>query len=274
MSAGSSEPSGQIQPTFSHLFCSWNLRGDQLDAGGAIVHREKAEVETTDMSRYVTKKVGRDVSWADHNGPFSVCFSGVLFLFLNDMNSALLQKLHRLVSKSALSAAVILSCVTFSFDIFRCKQDFSHQFFHCEYVQLVRSGEAASRSVVFPVSAALDAGCFFFFLLMLIIACASWVSSMSDSQRHVIEWHVKPLNENEHQCNLYVHAHVGWCVFSGLHKVVVIILPLSLVLLVFGWIFGLVSSLACSPRLLAGAASYFLFCSESTHFFPLSVMWV
>ncbi|CAM9280619.1 unnamed protein product [Lampetra planeri] len=50
----------------------------------------------------------------------------------------------------------------------------------------------------------------------------------------------------------------------GLHKVVVIILPLSLVLLVFGWIFGLVSSLACSPRLLAGAASYFLFCSLFT----------
>ncbi|XP_020503985.1 transmembrane protein 235-like [Labrus bergylta] len=50
----------------------------------------------------------------------------------------------------------------------------------------------------------------------------------------------------------------------GLHKVVVIVLPLSLVLLVFGWIFGLVSSLACSPSLLAGAASYFLFCSLFT----------
>ncbi|KAK5914017.1 hypothetical protein CgunFtcFv8_008485 [Champsocephalus gunnari] len=50
----------------------------------------------------------------------------------------------------------------------------------------------------------------------------------------------------------------------GLHKVVVIMLPLSLVLLVFGWIFGLVSSLACSPNLLAGSASYFLFCSMCT----------
>ncbi|KAG8006940.1 hypothetical protein GBF38_023017 [Nibea albiflora] len=50
----------------------------------------------------------------------------------------------------------------------------------------------------------------------------------------------------------------------GLHKVVVIILPLSLVLLVFGWIFGLVSSLASSPNLLAGSASYFLFCSLFT----------
>ncbi|GAA6231901.1 transmembrane protein 235-like [Lates japonicus] len=50
----------------------------------------------------------------------------------------------------------------------------------------------------------------------------------------------------------------------GLHKVVVILLPLSLVLLVFGWIFGLVSSLACSPNLLAGSATYFLFCSLFT----------
>ncbi|XP_034566724.1 transmembrane protein 235 isoform X2 [Notolabrus celidotus] len=49
----------------------------------------------------------------------------------------------------------------------------------------------------------------------------------------------------------------------GLHKVVVIILPLSLVLLVFGWIFGLVSSLACSPSLLVGSASYFLFCKPT-----------
>ncbi|KAM3597659.1 uncharacterized protein V6R79_007649 [Siganus canaliculatus] len=50
----------------------------------------------------------------------------------------------------------------------------------------------------------------------------------------------------------------------GLHKVVVIILPLSLVLLVFGWIFGLVSSLASSPKLLAGSSVYFLFCSLFT----------
>uniref|UniRef100_A0A7N8YIV4 Transmembrane protein 235 n=1 Tax=Mastacembelus armatus TaxID=205130 RepID=A0A7N8YIV4_9TELE len=50
----------------------------------------------------------------------------------------------------------------------------------------------------------------------------------------------------------------------SLHRVVVIMLPLSLVLLVFGWIFGLVSSLACSPNLLAGSASYFLLCSLFT----------
>uniref|UniRef100_A0A8C7YCT2 Transmembrane protein 235 n=1 Tax=Oryzias sinensis TaxID=183150 RepID=A0A8C7YCT2_9TELE len=48
----------------------------------------------------------------------------------------------------------------------------------------------------------------------------------------------------------------------GLHRVVVIMLPLSLVLLLLGWIFGLVSSLACSPKLLAASACYFLTCSK------------
>lgn len=51
--------------------------------------------------------------------------------------------------------------------------------------------------------------------------------------------------------------------FAGLHKVVVIVLPLSLVLLVFGWIFGFVSSLVSVPRMLVGSASYILLCSES-----------
>ncbi|XP_075880434.1 transmembrane protein 235-like isoform X2 [Nelusetta ayraudi] len=50
----------------------------------------------------------------------------------------------------------------------------------------------------------------------------------------------------------------------GLHKVVVIMLPLSLVLLVLGWICGLVSSLTSSPRLLTGSATYFLLCSLIT----------
>nr|XP_057906130.1 transmembrane protein 235-like [Doryrhamphus excisus] len=49
-----------------------------------------------------------------------------------------------------------------------------------------------------------------------------------------------------------------------LHRAVVIVLPLSLVLLVFGWIFGLVSSLACSPKLLTGTAFYFFVCSLFT----------
>lgn len=70
---------------------------------------------------------------------------------------------------------------------------------------------------------------------------------------------VKIVKHSNH--SVFVRAFV----FAGLHKVVVIILPLSLVLLVFGWIFGLVSSLASSPKLLAGSASYVLFCSKSTH---------
>ncbi|KAM9394266.1 transmembrane protein 235 [Pholidichthys leucotaenia] len=50
----------------------------------------------------------------------------------------------------------------------------------------------------------------------------------------------------------------------GFHRVVVILLPFSLVMLVFGWIFGLVSSLASSPKLLAASASYVLLCSVFT----------
>ncbi|XP_028311405.1 transmembrane protein 235-like [Gouania willdenowi] len=51
---------------------------------------------------------------------------------------------------------------------------------------------------------------------------------------------------------------------QGLHRVVVTLLPLSLILLLFGWIFGLVSSLACSPKLLSASASYVLLCSLFT----------
>ncbi|XP_023685722.1 transmembrane protein 235-like [Paramormyrops kingsleyae] len=49
-----------------------------------------------------------------------------------------------------------------------------------------------------------------------------------------------------------------------MHRVIVILLPLSLVLLVCGWVFGLVSSLARSPTLLSGTSSYFLICSILT----------
>ena len=60
------------------------------------------------------------------------------------------------------------------------------------------------------------------------------------------------------------------CLAADLHKVVVVLLPVSLVLLVFGWIFGVVSALARSVRLLAASASYFLSCSESKHAVPSS----
>ncbi|XP_048025957.1 transmembrane protein 235 [Megalobrama amblycephala] len=49
-----------------------------------------------------------------------------------------------------------------------------------------------------------------------------------------------------------------------MHKVIAILLPLSLVMLVFGGICGLVSSLARSRTLLIGSASYFLLCSLLT----------
>uniref|UniRef100_A0A3B3SST0 Transmembrane protein 235 n=1 Tax=Paramormyrops kingsleyae TaxID=1676925 RepID=A0A3B3SST0_9TELE len=51
---------------------------------------------------------------------------------------------------------------------------------------------------------------------------------------------------------------------TGLHRVIVILLPLSLVLLVFGGILGLVSSLARSRTLLLGTAAYLLLCSLLT----------
>ncbi|XP_066560586.1 transmembrane protein 235 [Amia ocellicauda] len=51
---------------------------------------------------------------------------------------------------------------------------------------------------------------------------------------------------------------------TTLHKVIVILLPLSLVLLVFGGICGLVSSLARSCPLLLGSGSYILLCSFLT----------
>ncbi|XP_026120625.1 transmembrane protein 235-like [Carassius auratus] len=49
-----------------------------------------------------------------------------------------------------------------------------------------------------------------------------------------------------------------------MHSVIAILLPLSLVMLVFGGICGLVSSLARSRTLLIGSASYFLLCSLLT----------
>ncbi len=56
---------------------------------------------------------------------------------------------------------------------------------------------------------------------------------------------------------------------SVMHSVIAILLPLSLVMLVFGGICGLVSSLARSRTLLIGSASYFLLCSK---FDPLNAM--
>ncbi|XP_056221303.1 transmembrane protein 235 [Seriola aureovittata] len=50
----------------------------------------------------------------------------------------------------------------------------------------------------------------------------------------------------------------------NMHSAIVVVLPLSLVLLLFGGICGLVSSLARSPVLLTSTASYFFICSLLT----------
>ncbi|KAM4524184.1 transmembrane protein 235 [Odontesthes bonariensis] len=50
----------------------------------------------------------------------------------------------------------------------------------------------------------------------------------------------------------------------NMHAAIVVVLPLSLVLLLFGGIYGLVSSLARSPVLLTGTASFFFICSQLT----------
>ncbi|XP_035257125.1 transmembrane protein 235-like [Anguilla anguilla] len=50
----------------------------------------------------------------------------------------------------------------------------------------------------------------------------------------------------------------------SMHRMIVILLPLNLVLLVFGGICGLVSALSRSPALLIGSASYIFLCSLLT----------
>lgn len=50
---------------------------------------------------------------------------------------------------------------------------------------------------------------------------------------------------------------------ADMHTVIAVLLPLSLVMLVFGGICGLVSSLARSSSLLLGTASYILLSSKS-----------
>ncbi|CAJ1080740.1 transmembrane protein 235 isoform X1 [Xyrichtys novacula] len=50
----------------------------------------------------------------------------------------------------------------------------------------------------------------------------------------------------------------------NMHRAIVVVLSLSLVLLLFGGIFGLVSSLARSPVLLTSTASFFFICSLLT----------
>ncbi|CAL8303940.1 unnamed protein product [Merluccius merluccius] len=78
-------------------------------------------------------------------------------------------------------------------------------------------------------------------------------------------WYLVDVNSPNHTGTDDLSSHSGlWRMHEDLHKVVVVLLPVSLVLLVFGWIFGVVSALARSVRLLAASASYFLSCSLFT----------
>ncbi|XP_022527162.2 transmembrane protein 235-like [Astyanax mexicanus] len=70
---------------------------------------------------------------------------------------------------------------------------------------------------------------------------------------HAVSIYMNTTESSEH------HQHL-----SNLHSAIVILLPVSLVLLVFGGIFGLVASLARSYKLLSGEAVYFLICSLFT----------
>uniref|UniRef100_A0A3B3ZGT8 Uncharacterized protein n=1 Tax=Periophthalmus magnuspinnatus TaxID=409849 RepID=A0A3B3ZGT8_9GOBI len=82
-------------------------------------------------------------------------------------------------------------------------------------------------------------------------------------------WYIIDVNKPNSTASEDYNSHSGlWRINEGKEQqmlyMVVIILPLSLILLVFAWIVGLVSSLACSPKLLAGSAAYIFFCSLFT----------
>uniref|UniRef100_A0A673M1K0 Transmembrane protein 235 n=1 Tax=Sinocyclocheilus rhinocerous TaxID=307959 RepID=A0A673M1K0_9TELE len=83
-------------------------------------------------------------------------------------------------------------------------------------------------------------------------------------------WYIIDVDEGKNSSLEYSSSHSGlWRIYEGkivntdnlnLHRVIVVLLPLSLVLLVFGGIFGLVASLAQSCTLLTCIAAYFLIC--------------
>ncbi|KAI4807201.1 hypothetical protein KUCAC02_027028 [Chaenocephalus aceratus] len=58
----------------------------------------------------------------------------------------------------------------------------------------------------------------------------------------------------------------------SMHGAIVVVLPISLVLLLFGAICGLVSSLARSPLLLTGTAAYFFICKDKRGTPPKGLM--
>uniref|UniRef100_A0A3Q1ICY1 Uncharacterized protein n=1 Tax=Anabas testudineus TaxID=64144 RepID=A0A3Q1ICY1_ANATE len=104
-----------------------------------------------------------------------------------------------------------------------------------------------------------------------ILSFAFLATSLGTEYWYIIE--MNPMNMTDIED---MSSHSGlWSINEGrlfhhlcplLHAVVdkMVILPLSLILLLFGGICGLVSSMARSPALLMGTASYFFICSLLT----------
>uniref|UniRef100_A0A8C6NX19 Transmembrane protein 235 n=1 Tax=Nothobranchius furzeri TaxID=105023 RepID=A0A8C6NX19_NOTFU len=94
-------------------------------------------------------------------------------------------------------------------------------------------------------------------------------ANMSDFKNMSSHSGLWSINEGEHQVPLMLSVPAMMlpspCVHpADMHGAVVVMLPLSLVLLLFGGICGLVSSLARSPVLLTSTASYFFISSLLT----------
>uniref|UniRef100_A0A3B3ZJU8 Uncharacterized protein n=1 Tax=Periophthalmus magnuspinnatus TaxID=409849 RepID=A0A3B3ZJU8_9GOBI len=74
-------------------------------------------------------------------------------------------------------------------------------------------------------------------------------------------WYIIEMNQVNTSDLEDMSSHSGlWSINEEMHSAIVVLLPLSLVLLLLGGICGLVSSLARSPILLTGTASYFFIC--------------
>uniref|UniRef100_A0A665WAM1 Transmembrane protein 235b n=1 Tax=Echeneis naucrates TaxID=173247 RepID=A0A665WAM1_ECHNA len=92
------------------------------------------------------------------------------------------------------------------------------------------------------------------------------VSDFEDMSSHSGLW---TINEGEAITFPELHVMAGFSLpfqifWINMHSAIVVVLSLSLVLLLFGSICGLVSSLARSPVLLTSTASYFFICSLLT----------
>uniref|UniRef100_A0A3B4TIA8 Transmembrane protein 235 n=1 Tax=Seriola dumerili TaxID=41447 RepID=A0A3B4TIA8_SERDU len=89
-----------------------------------------------------------------------------------------------------------------------------------------------------------------------ILSFAFLATSLGTDYWYIIK--MNPVNTSDFED---MSSHSGlWTINEDMHSAIVVVLPLSLVLLLFGGICGLVSSLARSPVLLTSTASYFFIC--------------